>query len=92
MLSLPASLQVGFSVAVLVGAAPYNGAQAPHCGAPRWGASFVAEHGLYGAGSGVVAHRISRSTACGIFLDQRSNPCALHWQADSSPLSHQGSP
>ena len=49
MLSLPASLQVGFSLAVLVGAAPYNGAQAPHCGAPRWGASFVAEHGLYGA-------------------------------------------
>ena len=48
MLSLPASLQVGFSLAVLVGAAPYNGAQAPHCGAPRWGASFVAEHGLYG--------------------------------------------
>ena len=44
------------------------------------------------AGSGVVAHRISCSTACGIFLDQRSNPCALHWQADSLPLSHQGSP
>ena len=23
---------------------------------------------------------------------QGSNPCLLHWQADSSPLSHQGSP
>ena len=32
------------------------------------------------------------SAACGIFLDQGSNPCLLHWQADSLPLSHQGSP
>ena len=30
------------------------------------------------------------SAACGIFLDQGSNPCILHWQADSLPLSHQG--
>ena len=30
--------------------------------------------------------------ACGIFLDQGSNPCPLHWQADSLPLRHQGSP
>ena len=28
----------------------------------------------------------------GIFLTQGSNPCLLHWQADSLPLSHQGSP
>ena len=28
----------------------------------------------------------------GIFLTQESNPCLLHWQADSLPLSHQGSP
>ena len=43
-------------------------------------------------GSVVVAHRLSCSTACGIFPDQRSNPCPLHWQADSYPLCHQGSP
>ena len=30
--------------------------------------------------------------ACGIFLDQGSNLCLLHWQADSLPLGHQGSP
>ena len=30
------------------------------------------------------------SVTCGIFPDQGSNPCLLHWQADSSPLSHQG--
>ena len=44
------------------------------------------------AGSVVVAHGPSRSTACGIFPDQDSNPCPLHWQADSPPLHHQGSP
>ena len=40
----------------------------------------------------VVAHRLSGSTACGIFLDRGSNLCPLHWQVDSSPLDHQGSP
>ena len=44
------------------------------------------------AGSVTVAHGLSRSTACGIFPDQGSNPCPLHWQADSQPLRHQGSP
>ena len=44
------------------------------------------------AGSVVVAHGPSCSVACGIFLDQGSNPCLLHWQADSQPLRHQGSP
>ena len=27
----------------------------------------------------------------GIFSNQGSNPCLLHWQVDSLPLSHQGS-
>ena len=44
------------------------------------------------AGSVVVAHGRSCSEACGIFPDQGSNPCPLHWQADSQPLRHQGSP
>ena len=44
------------------------------------------------AGSVVVAHGPSCSTACGISPDQGSNPCPLHWQADSQPLRHQGSP
>ena len=47
---------------------------------------------LWSIGSAVVAHRLSRPMACGIFLDQGSNPCLLHWQVDSLPLSHQGSP
>ena len=44
------------------------------------------------AGSVAVAHRLSCSAACGIFPDQGSNPRPLHWQADSQPLHHQGSP
>ena len=44
------------------------------------------------AGSVVVAPGPSCSAACGIFLDQGSNPCPLHWQADSQPLRHHGSP
>ena len=43
-------------------------------------------------GSVVVAHGLSCSAACGIFPDQGLNPCPLHWQADSQPLHHQGSP
>ena len=35
------------------------------------------------AGSVVVAHGPSCFTACGIFPDWGSNPCPLHWQADS---------
>ena len=44
------------------------------------------------AGSVAVAHGPSCSAACGILPDQGSNPCPLHWQADSQPLRHQGSP
>ena len=44
------------------------------------------------AGSAIVAHGPSHSAACGILPDQGSNPCPLHWQADSQPLHHQGSP
>ena len=40
------------------------------------------------AGSVIVAHGPSCSAACGIFPDPGSNPCPLHWQADSQPLCH----
>ena len=51
-------------------------------------ASLVAEHG-----TGLVPprHRLSSSTARGIFPDQGLNPCLLHWQVDSLPLSRHGS-
>ena len=40
----------------------------------------------------IAAHGPSCSAACGIFPDQGPNLCPLHWQADSQPLHHQGSP
>ena len=43
------------------------------------------------AGSVIVAHGPSCSAAHGIFPDQGSNLCPLHWQADSQPLRHRGS-
>ena len=56
-------------------------------------ASLVAELGLQSMqASVVVVHRLSCPAACGIFPDQGSNMCLLHWKMDSLPLSHQGSP
>ena len=46
-------------------------------------ASLVAEHGLYTQASAAGAPGLSCCAACGIFPDQGSNPCPLHWQADS---------
>ena len=68
-----ASLCGGFSCC----RAPTLGAQAPAAAAP----------GLWSTGSVVVAHGLSRSTACEIFPDQGSNPCLClgRW-------SHQGNP
>ena len=53
------------------------------CGAQALGvwALVVVAPGLYSTGSVVVAHGLSCSAACGIFLDQGLNPCPLHWQA-----------
>ena len=51
-------------------------------------ASFLAEH----MGLVVTLNGPSCLASCGIFPDQRSNPCALHCQVNSLPLSHQGSP
>ena len=55
-------------------------------------ASVVAAPGPQNTGSIAVVPRLSCSTACVFFPDQGSYPCPLHWQVDSSPLDHQGSP
>ena len=54
--------------------------------------SVAVTHRLERSASVFVAHRISYSTACGVFLEQGSNSRPLHWQADFEPLDHQGSP
>ena len=56
-----------------------------------WASVFVAPR-LQSADSVVVAYGLSCSSACGISLDQGSNPCLLHWQMDSLPLSQQEAP
>ena len=63
------------------------GALAPHCSGLSCGAQAPDAQA-----SAAVAHGLSRSAACGILPDQGSNPRPLHWQADSQPLRHQGSP
>ena len=70
------------AVASLVAEYKRQGSRASVAGAP----------GLQGTGLKVEAHGLSCSAARGIFLDQGLNSCILHWQADSLPLSHQGSP
>ena len=47
---------------------------------------------LWGSGSVVVTPGLSYPAACGIVPEQGWNPCPLHWQVDSQPLDHQGSP
>ena len=68
----------------------HRGARASHCRgfslrsiSSRHVGSVVVTHGLQSAGSVVVVHRLCCSAACGIFPDQGSNLCPLHWQADS---------
>ena len=77
----------GFLQLWQAGATPHRGARASHhrgLSLPRTGSRR--------AGSATVAHGPSRSAACGILPDQGSNPRSLHWQADSQPPRHQGSP
>ena len=84
-------LCTGFLQLWRAGATLRCGARASHCGGfsccraralGTW-ASVVVAHGLQSAGSVVVVHGLSCSTTCGIFPDQGSNPCPLHWQAGS---------
>ena len=69
-------------------------AQASRCGAFSCCEAQALERvGFSSRGSQALERRLRGGAAtCGIFPDQGSNPCPLHWQVDSSPLSHQGSP
>ena len=63
------------------------------CEPPRCSGFSVAEPGPQDSwASAAVAHGLSCPAACGIFLDQGSSLCPLHWQVGSYPLCHQGSP
>ena len=77
----------GFLQLWQAGAILHRGARASH-----YRGLSLRSTGSRRAGSVVVARGPSCSVACGIFPDQGSNLCPLHWQADSQPLRHQGSP
>ena len=64
------------------------------CGARALGAwaSVVAAYGLQNTGSVVVWYGLRCSEACGLFPGRGLHSYLLHWQVDSLPLSHQGSP
>ena len=66
----------------------------PSCGergcSPRW-LPFLRSRGSR-AGPVVVTQGQRCSTTRGVFPGQGSKPGLLHWQVDSLPLSHQGSP
>ena len=92
----------GLFLVAASGAPLHCGVRASHCkvfscrqaqalGAQAW---VVAARGLSdcGTGSVAVAHRLRCCAPCRIFKNQGSNPCPLHWQVDSYPLHHQGSP
>ena len=53
-----------------------------------WASAVVAQE-LQSTGSAAVVHRPSCSAACEILLVRGSNPCPLHWQVNSLPLSQQ---
>ena len=53
--------------------------------------SAVAAPRLQSAGSVVVVHGLTCPMRHGIFPDQGSNLCPLHWSVNSLPLCHQGS-
>ena len=76
-----------------VGTTPHRGARASHCrGLSLSRPLSLRSTGSRRAGPAIVAHGPSCSAACGIFPDRGPNPRPLHWQADSQPLRHQGSP
>ena len=70
----------GFPLLWLAGLPSSCGARASQCA------------GFSGGAPAFRRSDFSGFSTCGIFQDQGLNPWLLHWQADSYPLSHQGSP
>ena len=54
--------------------------------------AWASHYGGFPCCRAVVALGLIYPKACEIFPDQRLNLCPLHWQVDSYPLRHQGSP
>ena len=64
----------------------FRGTRASHCSGfslQSTGFSSWSPRALEPLASVVVVHGLSRSSACGLFPKQGSNPCPLCWQAES---------
>ena len=77
------------------------GVRASRCsGFPCWGPRALGRAGFRSCGSRALEHRLNNSCGAQTRLLHSTRdppgsgmePCLLHWQADSLPLSHQGSP
>ena len=64
------------------------GKRASHCS----GFSHCRAWTLGHTGFSSCSTKAQQPCACGIFPGQESNSYPLHWQVDSQPLDHQGSP
>ena len=95
--AFPSCKEQGYSVVMACGLMAVasciaeHGLQSAQASVVQHVGSVAVAHPLQSIGS-VVVHRLSCFRACGIFLEERSIPCPLHWRADSQPLDHKGSP
>ena len=79
---------LGLYLIAASGPALHCGTQSSHSG----GFSWCGARALGAWASVVVTHGLSCWATRGVFPDQGWNLCRLHWQMDSYPLRHQGSP
>ena len=86
------SSSCGGLVTAVASLASGHGLSLGHADFSSSGGTWAQELWLLASEHRLNSCELSCSTACGIFLDQGSNLCLLHWQADSLLLSHQGSP
>ena len=95
------SIHFHFVCLLIFGCAGFSllqGRFSSYSGWKQCGVWAVGGAGFSNCGSLALGHRLD-SFCTGaqlphgmILPDQGSNPCLLNWQADSLPLSHQGSP
>ena len=86
------SSSCGGLVTAVASLASGHGLSLGHADFSSSGGTWAQELWLLASEHRLNSCELSCSTACGIFLDQGSNLCLLHWQADSLLLSQQGSP
>ena len=64
----------------------HQGSRSCGTGLSSWGSQSIEQGSIAGA------PWLHCSAACGVFPDQGSNPCLLHWRVDCSPLVPPGKP